>query len=86
MNDINSEEQLEAFVKERCSLVLQMIQSLRAERDEGIQCAKDVSFLIKISENQQKQNAEMTQELKELHRARETTSDTMSDNSKRHVK
>ena len=86
VDDINSEEQLEAFVKERCSLVLQMIQALRVERDEGIQCAKDVSFLIKKSEEQQKHNAEMTQELEELYRAREATSETMSGNSKRHVK
>ena len=52
MNDINNKEQLKTFVKERCSLVLQMIQSLRAKRDKEIQCVKNVSFLIKISENQ----------------------------------
>ncbi len=63
VDEINSEEQLEAFVKEHCSLVLQMLQSLRTERDEGIQCAKDVSFLMKKSEEQKKQNAELTQEL-----------------------
>lgn len=72
IDEINSEGNLEAFVKERCHLVLQMIQSLRTKRDEGIQCAKDVSFLLKTSENQQKQIANLSQELNELQSSRRT--------------
>ena len=48
VDDINSVEQLQAFVKYHASLVLQMIQSLRQDADQIPRLGTDLEYLLEV--------------------------------------
>lgn len=93
VDEINSEEQLVAFVKDHPTMVLQMIQDLRKQSDEALELGKNIAFLTQHLEKQNEKIAaleelgqELTDQVETSRRQREATAESAAEDKRRRVR